>query len=315
MNTASRRLMYPLLIIAVGVALLLLAADLLPEGVRDLMERGWAALPVVIGLDLLLANRLRWRGQRLPSSWMALLLTSALLLGVIAYAYQSQADELRDDYQEVLEPIPLGEHIQGVNVQVQVLSTALFVQHSPAFERVIGTRFAGSEASEVRIAAQEDENALVTLSVQERRPDWLPRLTEVGRGSLQVTVPVGVPLNNLDVANRAGAITLDLQAVQVSRLSVSSGSGDTELYMPLEGTLIGDIRLAEGNLLIVIRPEVRLRIENSPETVEVNPNNYRALVGGITESITVMGAEYDMILTLDMPNGTLTIVSPEELNR
>ena len=68
MTSTRRNLLFPLLIIAVGVTMLLLAVGVLPEAIGDLMQRSWAALIVLFGFNLLLADRIRY------GNWIAFII-------------------------------------------------------------------------------------------------------------------------------------------------------------------------------------------------------------------------------------------------
>jgi len=302
--------MYPLLVIAVGASLLLLSAGVLPAAVSDLLERSWALLLIIWGLDILLANRIAVRGRKLSSSWIALGLSIVFVTGVITYAYNAQLGKVRDDYVETLDSIPLGDHIQGMNIRVQTLETELVFLHNP--EPILNARFAGSTESQVEMAAIEDDSNIVNMSVREERPGMFPKLDAVGSGTLRVGLPFDVPINELDIANTEGRITLDLQANAVSRLSVYSGEGDVDLYMPRQGTTLGQVTIENGNLFMVIDSNIVLRVTGAPETVEVNPNEYRVLRDGVVESVSVVGTAADMTINLNMSGGTLTITSNPE---
>ena len=306
MSLSQRNLVYPFVVIGVGVLLLLSATDVLPEAIADLMERSWSMLIVIIGLNLLFAGRVRF------GNWLALGL-SAITLGIVIFlAYEARIEDPQDSYTETLNMITLGDHIQGVDVQIKLVNnTTVTLQSTPDLAKVIGANFVGSKASEVSISAQEDDNGVVTLTITEHRPHAIPKLEDVGRGELVVTLPVGVPITNLTFSNERGRTTLDLRALDVPRMNVQNRFGDVDLWMPFSGIVIGDVIIDEGNLQIVVLPEVSLRVTGSHRLAEYNQNVYIKLDDGTIRSENT--SEFEFNLRVSVPKGTLTVISPEEL--
>lgn len=304
MSTTRRNLLWPLLIIVVGVVMYLLATDVLPENVGDLMQRSWPILLIIFGLNALLIDRVRF------GNWLALVLSLVLLGGLIWYAYRIRSDDLRQDYTEILNPIPLGEHIQGVVIDVNALDATIvfrpYTQEETSEPRSIGAKFTGSRESHLEVSVQEDEQAVVHFSVTEKRPDSIPNLRDVGRGQLEIYLPIGIPVQDLQFTNKKGLVTLDLRQVDVPRFNITNDSGDIDLYMPLSSVVIGDVNIRSGNLLIVIPPQIAMRISGAPENRELNVNDYVSVQGGDIESRGGL-LEFQVELNVNLPGGTLTI--------
>ncbi len=304
MSTTRRNFLWPLLIIAVGVLMWFLATDMLPQNVGDLMERSWPVLLVIFGLNALLYDRVRF------GNWLALVISLVFLGGVVWYAYQIRADDMRADYIEILNPIPLGDHIQGVTVEVEALdATVIFRPYNPEesdTQHAIGAKFTGSRESRIEVSVQENEDGIVNLTITEKRPNSLPNLRYVGRGQLEIYLPREVPIQALNFRNRKGLVTLDLRLLDVPRFDISNASGDIDLYMPLNSIVIGDISIEKGNLQIIIPPQISLRISGAPANREINVNDYLSVQGGDIESRGGLTA-FQVNLQVNIPNGTLTI--------
>lgn len=304
MTTTRRNFLWPLLIVGVGVLMQLLATDVLPENVGDLMERSWPILLIVFGLNAILIDRVRF------GNWLALGISLALLGGLIWYAYRIRADDMRQDYIEILNPIPLGDHIQGVTVNVSALDATVifrpYSQEESLEPRSVGAKFTGSKESHLEVSVQEDEQSIVHIAVTEKRPNRIPNLRDIGRGQLEIYLPVGIPVQELNFTNKKGLVTLDLRQIDVPRFTISNESGDVDLYMPLNSVIIGDVSINNGNLLIVIPPQISMRISGAPERRELNVNDYLSVQGGDIESRGGL-LEFQVELSVNLPDGTLTI--------
>ena len=305
MTTTRRNFLLPGMVIATGIVMLLLALDIPHENLADLIRRSWPVLLMIVGLNMLLIDRVRF------GNWLALVLSIVGLAVIVFFAYDARANEVRADYVEVVEPIPLGDNIQAVNVDVRVRDATVTFRAADNAERAIGARFVGSTESEVRIAVLEDENGVVNLSVVEERPNAIPNLERMGRGELEVLLPVGVPVTDLTFISESGGTTFDFRALDVPRFDVEQGSGGMNLWLPLRGVAIGDVILDDGNLSIIVEREASLRVEGRRGATNVLDGAYSALADGTIESRGGL-IEFQYNLRADVPGGTLTIETPEE---
>jgi hypothetical protein len=315
--TARRNFLWSFVIIGIGVMMLLLALDVLPTGIADIMERSWAVLLVIAGLNMLFGERIRY------GNWIALALSLALLGGVVYLGYINRIDEVRTENVQTLDPIPLGDHIQGVNVNVSTLNTVVKFEATADVAKVIGARFVGSKASDVNISVQENESGIVNLVISETRASSLPDFNDVGISELVVTLPAGVAINDLQFTSERGQITLDFRVLNVPRFNIVSQNGDIELYMPIamtpEQNMQGDITVTQGNLMLVVPSTIPMSVLNAPsdgERREMNLNVYQVLLEGSNVTIETDGFNaFQIVVRVDVPRGTLTIKAPEELTQ
>ncbi|MFP4322235.1 MAG: LiaI-LiaF-like domain-containing protein, partial [Anaerolineales bacterium] len=264
MSANRRNLLWPLLVIVIGVLALLSALDVIPQSLIDVIERSWGILLVIAGLNMLLIDRVRF------GNWLALGLSVPILGAIVYFAFLSQADTFRDDYREALPPLQLGEHITTLFVSVDMLDTQIDVQ--PADQQVIRAEFLGSAESWVRMAAEEDPSGTVNLSILEERGNQFPALDAIGRGRLEMALPAGITIDNLDLETQAGDVSLNFAALDVPRLDIRSQQGDITLRMPQQGIVFADIQVAEGNLRLIVDPTIPLDMRNIPSTVDADPN-------------------------------------------
>ncbi|HLA44023.1 MAG TPA: hypothetical protein VJZ27_11340, partial [Aggregatilineales bacterium] len=292
------------LVIATGAVMLLLAIDVLPESLGDLLERAIPIILVIVGLNMLLIDRVRF------GNWIALAL-SMVILGVIVYfAYQTQSDIVRDEYVESIEPIFLGDHIQGVNVNIEILDATVTITDSGT--RALDATFTGSTESEVTIAVQENEDGIVDFTITEKRTSGIPNLGAMGSGELQVLLPVGVTINSLNFNNKDGTATFNFQSLDVPRFNIQNQHGNVALFLPHSGITISDVNIASGDLRLVVDPAITLQVRNAPPQPRtlVDENVYLFLANGGIESKGGV-TDYDFIVNLAMPGGRLTIQRPE----
>ncbi len=306
MTGANRRnFLWPLLVIGTGVLMLLVALEVLPSAVADLVGRSWGIIFVIAGLNMLLIDRVRF------GNWLALGLSVPLLAVIIYSAFIAQEDTVRDDYREALDPLFLGENIETLTVSVQTLDTSVLFRAAPNADRILSATFTGSTESNVRMTAQENDPGQVDFTVVETRPNAIPDLGALGRGNLQVALPGGITIQNLLFQNENGGATLDFSQLDVPRFEVRNVAGDVDLFMPQRGIVFADISLADGNLRLFVDPTIPLDIRNIPGSVEADPNTYLLLRDSL-ESRGLGQGDAQFVISVDIPNGNLTILPPEE---
>ncbi|MFW5771845.1 MAG: hypothetical protein ACOCZH_00875 [Phototrophicaceae bacterium] len=244
--------------VLVAAALLLRALGIIPDGLYDVLTRAWPALLILLGLGLLLP-------ERLPlASFIVLGLSGALVAGVAFVAYSSRADQPRDD-QRVSIDQAIGDDVTLLVVNVNTLDTDVEVFDGDG-ERIIG-EFAGGQASEIDLTHFETDDARAEFTLSETRPDQLPRLEAVGRATLRLELPETVALA-LVLDGEDGLMTLNLNALALERLVLDLDRGDALVTLPAYQPLAanapeqpGLLNVQNGDLTVIVPPEVAMRIE------------------------------------------------------
>lgn len=248
-------------LIAVGAAAILLLRTLgvLPAGLDDLFSRAWAVLLVVIGLAILLRNRL-------PAGGLLAVFISAALVGGIAFAaYNGRVGQVRDDYRvPVAQSIGTGVSLLQVNLELLTTDVEIALSGS---NRTLGGEFAGSLQSLVEVDYNEDRSGLGTLTLRESKPEAFPSLEAVGRGSLRIELPADVPL---DVSLRlaSGTATVNLNGTQLERLNLDVETGNALVTLPeyeprseSVRSQPGTLTVRNGNITLFIPGDVAARLE------------------------------------------------------
>lgn len=252
MNISRPNFMWPVLIVGIGVFLLLVQIEAVPEAIGDLFIRSWPMLLVIFGLNILLGGRIRY------ANWVILIAGIVLVVVVGNLAYAERRTEYRDDYKESrLEVLP--PEVQQLNVEIDVKSTRATISQAPNAGEIIA-RFEGSTESDVDIQLVV-EGTVATLTINEETSGVLPKLDEVGRGTLNVFLPTNVPINLLRYHGEDGSMTVDLRPMTVQVLDIQLERGNMALYMPEQGQILQDVvRIENGDLRMIVPQNTTLRL-------------------------------------------------------
>ena len=142
MRVARRtNLLWGLVFLGAALIWLLAALDVLPPAIADLAGRAWPVLLVLVGLSILLRDRVPF------GSVVALVVCVALVAGVTASAFSTRATQSRDAYQQPISQL-VGENVNLLHVQVVTLETDVELVRSLDARSITG-QFAGSTESEL----------------------------------------------------------------------------------------------------------------------------------------------------------------------
>lgn len=259
MTTARRNLLWPLLVVALGAAWLLVALDAVPEAVGDLLARAWPALLVLLGLELLVGRRrIALAGRALPMSLLALLGVLIALGVIVALAYREQGDSLRTDNVQAFDQT-LDPDLNRVEVTAALQRTAITAGPSEQGARTLSAAYRGSRGHTVTMGwgAQAGTGA---LAIDETAGETIPRLEDYGRATLELALPEKTVIGLLRLDSKAGDGALDLQRLQIERLEVTLKDGSLAVTLPAGEALSGRLRVEGGNLELRVPPQVALTV-------------------------------------------------------
>jgi hypothetical protein len=289
-------LIWPVLIIGVGTVMLLISADVIPEAIGDVLVRSWPVLLIIFGLNVLIGQRIRY------ANWFVLGLGVAMVVIIANFAYAERAGEYREDYRESRLDI-LPPEITSAEVFVDVRETRVTISAAPD-ERMVDVRFTGSNESSVTIDVTL-EGTTAFIRITEKRPGVLPRLEEVGRGTLNLFLPTGVTLTNLNYVGDDGSVTADLSNFSLESINMHIKRGNMKLCLPLTGNLIQDqVRIDNGDLRVIVPPDTPLRFASGDESLQPvyeppqTSGDYQVLVGGVLE--TRLTQNFRVILNMNV---------------
>ncbi|NDJ85227.1 MAG: hypothetical protein GYB66_05025 [Chloroflexi bacterium] len=307
MTTTRPNFVWPVIIIGVGIIMLMINADVIPEAYGDLLIRSWPVLMMMFGLNVLLAGRLRY------ANWAVLGLSIILVVMIARLAYARQSEEYRDDYREFWQDyLPI--EVDTLVVEIDVNETRTTISNAPD-ARQVQAEFVGSTESNVDIDMEIQDNT-ATLRISESRTGILPRLAEVGRGTLTVFLPWAVEIDELNYTGDDGPATFDFTAMAIRWVDVDIGRGNVRLCLPADTTqtvVIGNIiRLGNGDLRMHVPDDTALKLnlgntDNQPRyEPPARENDYVFEVGGDLETRVVVNNQFDVLLDIDV-DGTFTL--------
>lgn len=289
------------------IALVVLAQALgyIPAPLYDLLLRAWPALLVLAGLSTLL------RGRVPLGNVIALVTTVVVAGGIAAYAYSNRAAEQRTD-QEVVINEETTEGLGLVRVHVNTLTTDVEILRSMD-DDIHGT-FLGSTESDVQVSYEEMTDLSATFTLSETRPNPVPMLENVGRGTLRLEVPSDAPLDLVIVAEQ-GNVTLNMSDTRLERMNLDLLRGDALVtlpeYNPVSEGSQGTLAVRDGNITIVVPPTVAARLEldrgGSGIEPEYDPTVYNFLFNTMLESRTIDTASIVVEYTVVAQRGRIRL--------
>lgn len=293
---------WPVLVIGVGIIVLLINADALPEAYGDLLVRAWPVLLIMFGLNVLLGGRIRY------ANWVILGLSVGVTVVIANFAYAERSNEYRDDYNFVWQDT-LPDEVTNLVVNIEAKDTLVALTNSAA-PADLEARFVGSNESTLNVTLTLEGNSAV-FDVIETRSGILPRLAEVGRGTLNVALPYGVFIQELNYTGDNGSVTLDATQLAVRIIDVTVDHGNMQLCLPqrlpTEGFVIigNQITLNSGNLRVFVPQDVTLSLvtnrDSEPEYIPaVRRSDYNFLFGGELQNRSVTDGQFDVLLDLSV---------------
>lgn len=315
MRTQRRtNFVWGLVALGAGLIVLLRAAGALPPGVFDLISRAWPVVLVLAGLSIILRPRVAL------GSWIALLLSGALVAGMAFSAYSTRVTQQRDNYREPVAQA-IGETVTLLRLRVSTLASDIELLRSLGNERVVTGEFVGSLESVVTLAYDEDGVA-ATLSLEETQANALPLLENVGRGRLRLELPPDLPID-VEILGSSGAVQLNMSGLAVERMNLDLREGSAVVTLPiyqplgtLRGESLGTLAVRQGDITLSIPQEVaaRLELNRGGSGIEpvYDPDIYNFLVGDILEARTIDSAEIGLRYTVSAPRGRIRVQVPTD---
>ncbi len=312
MRVARRtNLLWGLVFLGAALIWLLAALDVLPPAIADLVGRAWPVLLVLVGLSILLRDRVPF------GSVVALVVCVALVAGVTASAFSTRATQSRDAYQQPISQL-VGENVNLLHVQVVTLETDVELVRSLDARSITG-QFAGSTESELVVNYAEGDDNTATLTVTETRPNQFPMLEAIGRGRLHLELPSNIPVD-VNVDGQSGLVSLNMSDMAVERLNLDWQQGDALVTLPEydpqgspDDAVLGALVVADGDITLFVPQAAAARFELNRGSSGLNPVFdpllYNYLVGDILESRSYDSAAIKMHYIVTAPRGLITVSS------
>lgn len=312
MTTRTRKnLLYGALAVLVAAVVIVRALNVLPPYIDDILGRAFPVVLVIVGLSVLLRNRVPYSG------FIAVVMGFALVTVISTTAFSVRRGQTRDDNRiEITEEVR--DEIVLLRVRVQTLTTDVEIVRAPQTEddtlRAVFTGSTESSLSETYIAGTDNA---ATFTLNELRQNPVPMLEAVGRGSLLLELPPDVPVDlQLDALD--GDVVLNLSELQLERLNLNITEGDTLVTLPAyepqysepEETL-GAWRVGTGTTTVRVPGGVSARFDMSQSTgpePDYDPNVYNLLFGrDVLEARNIDTGEIVMRYDLVVQRERLTV--------
>lgn len=299
MNSARRpRLLWPLLLVGLGVMLLLQNFNLLPPGTWQALTQLWPVLLILIGLDMLVGRR-SWGGAVLVLLLGALLVAAALTWAALRANAQPSGEP-----QAIIQTV--GEARESeVNLDFGVGELNVFALTDSAY-LMEGRLQHGPGESLKQSYSVEDGVGTLTLD-QVQNTILLPFLAGPGaRTHWEVRLTDDMPLS-LGVDTGVGEAALDLSGLQLKALNLDTGVGKTTVIFPDSGTIRATISTGVGEVILAIPEDLPARLTVDSGLTTVNFPSRFARNGEVytTAEFTTNGNYLD--LELDTGVGSVTI--------
>ena len=298
-------------VVFVGCAAMVLlnALGSVPEGMFDLFLRALPAVLIFAGLSIVLPARVPLGGV------VALVITGVLIAGVTITAYSNRAGKTQDSQQQAINQV-IGETVSLLQINIETRDTDVELRASDSTNIISGS-FVGSTESELTINYIEDADGRGTFTFSEAPMRDFPLLEALGRGTLEILVPTGIPVS-LAFDGDAGNVLFDMSNLALERLNLTLAEGGVGVTLPeyepqspnatdQPGTLTAN----NGDITIFVPESVAVRFELNRQGSGIDPQfddrTYLYLVGDVLESRTYETAGVALRYIVTAPDGQISI--------
>jgi len=287
-----------------------------PAGIIDLIMRALPVLLIFVGLAFFL------RGRVPVGNLASLIISVGLVVGVATIDYNNQSAQVSTD-QNLSLSYPIEEDVTLFVVNVSATTTEITINTIPQATVVTGT-FIGSRQSIISQTKNVSEQGVGEMTITETKSDEFPRLDDIGRGTLDLTLPANIPLV-LNIVNQSGDVTLSLGDVQLERLTVTINQGDAVVSLPNHDPLSleseerpSEFIISGGDLTILIPTDVDARLIYDVQTIAETPASYTEFREGATRILRPNPDEFDnpsaprLFYDVRVPSGALRVQLRED---
>jgi uncharacterized protein YebE (UPF0316 family) len=316
MSVQPRRknLLFGLVALATSVLWLLRAFAVFPAYLDDLIVRAAPIVLVIVGLSLLLKNRIPL------SDIVAVIIAGGLVFGIGTTAFNIRENQSRTENIITVEH-ELDDDIILLRIRLQSLNTDVEIARGPTGQdREVRVVYEGSTERELFENFSQDDATSATLTVNELRRNPVPMLEAVGRGSMLVELPREIPVD-VQLESIDGQVLLNMSGVRLERLNLNQAAGEALVTLPRYQPIfsrpedaLGTLALDSGPMTLRVPEEVSARFDMSDSSggePEYDPEIYNLLFNrDVLEARNIDNAEivhrYSLIvsrnqLTVDIP--------------
>ena len=241
--------LFPTLLIALGVLLLLQTTGVVQWEAWSTIWRLWPVLIIVVGINIAFGSRMPW----LAVTLIALVLIAAVGIGI---AISNEVLSGAESVATLEEPL---DGVETVDLIIDLGAGTLSVGSLPANSaNLVEGELRSFGTSEARTSVtRSGDHAEIELSTGGFSFDFF------GNGDRRWDVRLSpAPSISIDLDTGASALTLDLTKLNVSKLSISGAAVDLEILAPQDAGHVNiDIDVGAANVDVVIPELVGARID------------------------------------------------------
>lgn len=298
--------------LAIAAFVLAYALGYVPPGVWDLALRAAPALLILAGLSMLLRGRIPLGGL------LSVVLTLILVAGVAVTAFNQRAGQQREEnviqIAQALDP-----NVNLLRVRLESLATDVEIAPSADPSSGVTGAFTGSSESEVDVSFSLGADNSATLTISETQPAGFPRLERVGRGTLTLELPPGLPLD-IELVGQDGDTILNLDGLDLERLNANVAQGNLAATLPdYQPVLLGaseaggSLTAGNGSLTLILPQTIpaRLQLNRGGSGIDpvYDPTLFNYLVGDVLESRVLDPSGNVLQFALTAPRGQIRVES------
>ncbi|MPZ15646.1 MAG: hypothetical protein GEU73_14695 [Chloroflexi bacterium] len=248
-----RDMLWPGLLIALGLVLLLTNLGIVPAVVWRTLWPYWPVLLVLLGLQLLLTGRAAWGATILTLAIVAAVgtITGVYLpsLGLPWAAPAARVDDLR-----IVQPLGA---VQMAEVRLNVGPARLSLGSGAEGDMLLeGSASNAWGQPTTRYSVQDGVGRLDFELIRPAGAIWLFRAGRASDAVVELNLARAVPIRQLEVRAGASDVSLDLRDLQVQNLDLDAAASRIRITLPGQGITVADIDGAAGRLELDIPPGV-----------------------------------------------------------
>jgi len=253
----GRGIVGPLIIIALGVALLLTNFGYIAPDLWRTLANFWPLLLVLAGIELLLTGR---------ASWGPLILAIIVLLiigAVVGHAgFGPRFGQPGPGFGSPRTFTTALEGAQSAEINIQHGAGQLSITTGTAAGQLVeGTASGGYPSSVSTRYAQQ--NGVGRLDITGRTRGGIGDLFGGSGASDDLTMRItrAIPIRRLQVQTGVSSATLDLTGLQLQDLDLQAGGSQVDLTLPQSGVITATVNAGASSLTITIPQGMAARIE------------------------------------------------------
>lgn len=294
MTHRTRSLVFPVLLIAIGVIFLLVNTGVLsPDALRRLGDL-WPLILVILGLRLVLNHTLPRAQARIAS----LAATALIIAAAVVYAILAPATTVGSQHQESAEPL---QSLTAATLDLSYRGATIDLHAAALGDQLFTAQVDypnGEQPPDVSLDRQS-----ATLDVSGGGPSPFHFFGGSRERHLAVTLTNRIPWS-VKISGGAAAMTLDLASLPLSRLEISGGASRVDVSLPKPtGALAVDV--SGGATSLSLRApagtEWRVSVSGGVSSLAINGNRSGA-IGDLQHQSPGYAGATDR-LTIDVSGG------------